>query len=87
MKVLPGSKTKLKCANCMRYDFTMDYKDTSERIALLTQEIRDLQEINAHYSKPSESTHRTNRASREARELRLLQIKQELSRLMPKAKP
>jgi len=29
-----------------RYDFNMDYKDISERIALLTQEIRDLQQMN-----------------------------------------
>jgi hypothetical protein len=66
------------------YDFGVDYRDISERIALLTQEIRDLQEIIAQDPKPRESTHRTNRASREARQLRLLQIKQELSRLMTK---
>ena len=29
-----------------RYDFSMDYRDISERIALLTQEIRDLQRMN-----------------------------------------
>ena len=33
-----------------RYGFSMDYKDISERVALLTQEIRDLQEIDAQYS-------------------------------------
>ena len=62
----------------------MDYKDISERIALLTQEIRDLQQMNAAYSKQSESSQRTSRASHEERELRLRQIKEELSRMMSK---
>jgi hypothetical protein len=44
----------------------MDYKDISERIALLTQEIRELQRI-----EPSDGNHRTNH---EQRELRLKQI-------------
>jgi uncharacterized small protein (DUF1192 family) len=70
-----------------RYDFSMDYKDISERIALLTQEIRDLQEMTPAYPKQSESNQRTSRASREARELRLRQIKEELSSLMPKPTP
>ena len=49
----------------------MDYKDISERIALLTQEIRDLQDMNAQYRKQSEYTRRISRAAHEARELRL----------------
>ena len=64
----------------MRYDFNMDYKDISERIALLTQEIRDLQRI-----EQSDSNDRINRTSHEQRELRLKQIKQELLGMMPKA--
>ena len=64
----------------MRYDFSMDYKDISERIALLTQEIRDLQRI-----EQSDSNDRINRTSHEQRELRLKQIKQELLGMMPKA--
>ena len=36
----------------------MDYKDISERIALLTQEIRDLQDMNEQYSKLSEGNQR-----------------------------
>ena len=59
-----------------RYDFRMDYKDISERIALLTREIRDLQH--------SEDNHRRDRASHDQRELRLRQIKAELSRMMSK---
>ena len=54
----------------------MDYKDISERIALLTQEIRELQRI-----EPSDGNHRTNH---EQRELRLKQIKEELSKMMLK---
>jgi hypothetical protein len=68
----------------MRYDFSMDYKDLSQRIALLTQEIRDLQQINAPYPNQSDSHHRIDRASHEQRELRLKQIKEELSRMMPR---
>jgi hypothetical protein len=56
-----------------RYDFSVDYKDISERIALLTQEIRDLQRMQW-----------MDRASREQRELRLKQITEELSRMMLK---
>jgi len=62
----------------------MDYKDISERIALLTQEIRDLQDMNGQYRKQSEHTRRISRATQEARQLRLLQIKEELSRMMRK---
>jgi len=57
----------------------MDYKDISERIALLTQEIRDLQRI-----EQSDSNDRINRTSHEQRELRLKQIKQELLGMMSK---
>ena len=60
----------------------MDYKDISERIALLTQEIRDLQRMNEPTH--SEGNHRTDRASHEQRELRLKQIKEELWRMMLK---
>ena len=62
----------------------MDYKDISERIALLTQEIRDLQRMDTPYLKQSEGNHRISRASHEERELRLKQIKEELSRMMLK---
>src|SRR5438552_13477690 len=65
-----------------RYDFSMDYKDISERIALLTQEIRDLQQINAPYPNQRDGHHRIDRASHEQRELRLRQIKEELWRMM-----
>jgi len=37
---------------------SVDYKDISERIAVLTQEIRDLQEMNVRYSKETEHTRR-----------------------------
>ena len=67
-----------------RYDFGMDYKDIAERIALLTQEIRDLQRMNEPHSTQSEGKQRMDRASREQRELRLKQIKQELSGMMSK---
>src|SRR5437016_3135062 len=67
-----------------RYDFSMDYKDISERIALLTQEIRDLQQINAPYPNQRDGHHRIDRASHEQRELRLRQIKEELWRMMLK---
>jgi len=62
----------------------MDYKDISERIALLTQEIRELQDMNEQYSKLSEGNQKTGRAAHELRELRLRQIKEELSRMMLK---
>ena len=68
-----------------RYDFSMDYKDIAERIALLTQEIRDLQRMNEPHSTHNESKQRTDRVSREQRELPLKQIKQEL--LGMKSKP
>jgi len=61
----------------------MDYKDISERIALLTQEIRDLQRMNEPHS-THEGNYRTDRASHEQRELRLKQIKQELLGMMLK---
>jgi hypothetical protein len=64
----------------------MDYKDISERIAVLTREIRDLQEMNDQYSKQSEGNQRIGRAAHESRELRLRQIKEELSRMMQKGK-
>ena len=65
-------------------DFRMEYKDISERVAFLAQEIRDLRQMNASYSKQSEGSQRTSRASHEERELRLRQIKEELSKLMLK---
>jgi len=68
----------------VRHDFNVDYKDISGRIALLTQEILDLHETNAQYCKETEYTRRINRAAHEARELRSQQIKQELSRMMPR---
>ena len=58
-----------------RYDFSMDYKDISERIALLTQEIRDLQQVN-----DDPRNQKINGASHGERELRLRQIRNELSR-------
>ena len=61
---------------------SVDYKDISERIAVLTQEIRDLQEMNVRYSKETEHTRRISRAAHEGRALRLLQIKEELSRML-----
>jgi hypothetical protein len=63
----------LVMSHSRRYDFSVDYKDISERIALLTQEIRDLQRMQW-----------MDRASREQRELRLKQITEELSRMMLK---
>jgi len=62
----------------------MDYKEISERIALLTQEIRDLQGMNEPYSKHSEGNQKISRASHDERALRLRQIKEELSRMMLK---
>ena len=62
----------------------MDYKDTSERIALLTQEIRDLQRMNEPHSTHGEGRQWMDRSSREQRELRLKQIKQELLGMMSK---
>jgi len=61
----------------------MDCKDISERIALLTQEIRDLQEKNAEFRKQTEYAQSTNRSANDTRMLRLMQIKEELSRMMP----
>jgi hypothetical protein len=62
----------------------MEYKDISERVAFLAQEIRDLRQMNASYSKQSEGSQRTNRAFHEERELRLRQIMEELSKMMLK---
>jgi hypothetical protein len=59
----------------------MDYKDISERIALLTQEIRDLQRMNDSH----EGDGRTSRASQDERELRLRQIQEELSKMMKRS--
>jgi hypothetical protein len=66
-----------------RYDFSVDYKDISERIALLTQEIRELQRMNEPHS-THDGNPRIDHASHQQRELRLRQIKEELSRMMPK---
>ena len=76
-KLLVGSRSSV-------YDFCVDYKDISERIVLLTQEIHDLQEMNARYWKQSEYTRRISRAAHESREIRLRQIREELSRMMLK---
>ena len=48
----------------------MDYKDISERIALLTQEIREVQRINSAYPNQSDGNP-LNRTPYEQRELRL----------------
>jgi hypothetical protein len=69
----------LVMSHSRRYDFSVDYKDISERIALLTREIRELQRMNEPHS-----TYRMDRVSREQRELRLKQIKQELLEMMSK---
>ena len=61
---------------------TVTYKDISERIALLMQEIRDLQERNAQYCKGNGNSRNMNRTAHDARELRLQQIKEELSQMM-----
>jgi len=61
----------------------MDYKDISERIALLTQEIRDLQRMDTALH--CDGSQRISRASRrKERELRLSQIREELSKMMVK---
>ncbi len=61
---------------------TVDYKDISERIALLIQEIRDLRKKNAQYCKGNGNSRTMNRTAHEARQLRLQQIKEELSHMM-----
>jgi hypothetical protein len=66
----------------VRYHVTVDYKDISERIALLMQEIRQLPEKNAQYCKGAGNTRGVNRTAHDARELRLQQIKEELSQMM-----
>ena len=69
---------------CDRLMFSMDYKDILERITLLTQEIRELQRMDAALHCDS----RISRASRrKERELRLSQIKEELSKMMLKPTP
>lgn len=60
----------------------MDYRDISERIALLMQEMRDLEGENARYCKGTRNIRDMNRTAHDARELRLQQIKEELSRMM-----
>ena len=61
----------------------MDYKDISERITLLTQEIRDLQRMDIALD--CDGDQRISLASRrKERELRLRQISEELSKMMLK---
>ena len=61
----------------------MDYKDISERIALLTEEIRALQRMDTALH--CYGSQRISRASRrKERELRLRQISEELSKMMLK---
>jgi iron-sulfur cluster repair protein YtfE (RIC family) len=63
--------------------FSMDYKDISERISLLTKEIRDLQRMDTALH--CYGSQRISRASRrKERELRLSQIREELSKMMVK---
>ena len=59
----------------------MHYEDISGRISTLTQEIREIQEMNAQYWELNQRTQQ-ERAAYEARALRLLQIKEELARMM-----
>jgi hypothetical protein len=66
----------------VRYHCDVNCKDTSERIAILMQEIRDLQENDAEFRKQNEYAHRTGRSAHDTRMLRLMQIKEELSRMM-----
>lgn len=79
---LPDQGESLPCLARERQAlFSMDYKDISERITLLTQEIRDLQRMDAALHCDS----RISRASRrKERELRLSQIREELSKMMLK---
>jgi hypothetical protein len=79
---LPDQGESLPCLARERQAlFSMDYKDISERITLLTQEIRDLQRMDAALNCDS----RISRASRrKERELRLSQIREELSKMMLK---
>ena len=72
-----GTEKASICEPSSVYDFRVDYKDISDRVAVLTQEIRDLQQV-----EQSDGNHRVNRASQEQRILRMHQIKEELSRMM-----
>ena len=74
-----GLKKLLFVSRGSVYDLRVDYKDISDRVAVLTQEIRDLQQV-----EQSDGNHRVNRASQEQRILRMHQIKEELSRMMSK---
>jgi hypothetical protein len=63
------------------YDFKVDYRDISQRISVLKQEIRDIREMNEQYLERKVQT-QTERAAHDAREIRLLQIKEELSKMI-----
>jgi hypothetical protein len=52
-----GLKKLLFVSRGSVYDFRVDYKDISDRVAVLTQEIRDLQQV-----EQSDGNHRVNRA-------------------------
>jgi hypothetical protein len=56
-------------------------EDISGRISSLTQEIREIQEMNARYWELNVRTQQ-DRAAYQARALRLSQIKEELARMM-----
>jgi hypothetical protein len=57
---------------------------TSRNALPLTEEIHDLQEMNARYWQQTEYTRGISRAAHESREIRLRQIREELSRMMLK---
>jgi len=56
----------------------MDLVDVSQRLVGLRQEIRDLQDMNAHYQDRGSHSH-TDNSAQEQRRLRLVQIKDELA--------
>jgi len=63
----------------------VDYRDISERISTLMQEIRDIRGMNEQYLELNVQT-QTERAAHAAREVRLLQIKEELARMMKESR-
>jgi len=83
--VMPDRRGAIATLACNLYDFNVDYRDISQRISVLKQEIQDIRELNDQYLERKVQT-QTERAARDAREIRLLQIKEELSKMIKESR-
>ena len=85
MPCWPDGREAIATLPSTLYDFSVDYRDISQRISVLKQEIQDIRELNEQYLERKVLT-QTERAAHDAREIRLLQIKEELSKMIKESR-